>query len=191
MTTTNPYKDYKVPGASSDGLYLKFVDSEPQKVRIISEPYIFNSVFGEGEAAKISQKFAWLVYNVTEQKGQVMQLPVTAYRDVASFAADPDWGDPTQYGLTITRTGKGPETRYQIVPSPNKTALTPEQTDSVKSIDITAAVKGALPLSQVIEEKVDINKLPAGNTATTPDDGRFDNLKSEVHGEINLDDIPF
>jgi len=109
---------YEPPVAQ--GLYFKFEDKFQHKLRIASDPAIYLSSFN-GQAP--SEKYAWVVWNVDAEKAQVLQVPVTVYRAIRALAKDPEYGDPKQYGLKITRTGQKLETKYDVVPSPSKIPL--------------------------------------------------------------------
>jgi hypothetical protein len=37
-----------------------------------------------------------------------------------ALANNEDWGDPHEYDITVSRTGSGLETKYQVHPSPHR-----------------------------------------------------------------------
>jgi hypothetical protein len=45
---------------------------------------------------------------------------VTVQRPIAELSANEDWGSPTDYDITVTKSGDGFETEYSVVPSPKK-----------------------------------------------------------------------
>lgn len=179
------YKQY-TPPAGGGGLFLKLEDGKPVKVRLGSEPYIFNSEY----LGNVSTKYAWAVYNRSEDKGQVLQLPLTAFRMIQNIAADDDWGDPTGYDITITRTGTGKETKYGVTPSPNKSELTTEQKELVSKVDVPKAIGGAIPLAEAVAGKPVPDPKPSDNASSSNDD-KPPIESYEGNDEVNLDDIPF
>lgn len=192
---SNPYASY-TPPAGGGGLFLKVEDGKTLKLRLASEPYVFQSVYGEGENATVSTKYAWAVWNYEEQKAQILQLPVTGFRTIQALATDEDWGDPVGYDIKVSREGTGKETKYHINPSPNRAALDPEAKEAIAKVDVAKAIKGgAIPLSQVIAGKeVPAPTVPTpGNVDTLGADGGSDlpPVDSYDDSQVNLDDIPF
>lgn len=190
----NPYKTY-VPPAGEGGLYLRLEDGKEVIIRIASEPYTLMDSYTDkitGETT-YSNKYAWVIYNFNDKMAQVMKLPVTAYRQIATIAADDEWGNPTEYSMKIKRTGKALDTKYEIVPSPNKTPLTVEQKAEVDKITLLE-VKGfehSIPLSQVVEGEgipkptvKDAVDIMGGTVIDEPP-------RKDEDAPISLDEIPF
>lgn len=175
----NVYSKYSPPGGAG-GLFLKLDPDTSVKVRLTSDPYIFNSEY----QGTVSTKYAWVVYNYSDEKGQVLQLPVTGFRALKAIAEDPEWGDPQGFDITVNREGSGKETKYHLTPSPNKQPLTKEMKDEVEKVDITKAIKGAIPLEQVISGK----EVPPADMK--PPTELMDDLDVEVE-EGSADEIPF
>lgn len=190
----NIYKDYKIPESGS-GLYHKFEDGKTYIMRIASEPIVYQTTFGEGPDATISTKYAWVVWNVEEKTAQIMQLPVTGYRQIAAFAADDDYGDPTQYSIKITRTGQGLETKYNVVPSPKKTTLAELDSDApaaVKDVDLIEAVSSGKGVSNVNWLK-DVVAGSASSKPTHADQHKANDIIMDADSDkpIDLSEIPF
>lgn len=188
---SNIYTTYKAP--NEGGLFLKFEDSKPVKVRITTEPYIFTSEFTDKATneTKISTKYAWGIWNYDEEKAQVLQLPVSGFRQVQELAQDPDWGDPESYDIKVMRSGQGLETKYSVTPNPNKTTLTDGAKEAIAAVDVAKAVKG-VPLSQMVDEPAKSPKavLPQFAPPTKEsDDVVIQDLDDD--SKVNLDDIPF
>lgn len=184
----NIYKDY-TPPSNGGGQYLKFEDAKPVRLRIVSEPVIFDSTFQKGEEMSISTKYSWIVWNLDENVAQVMTLPSSAYKLIANYGADEDWGDPltNPYNLKITRRGTGLETEYSIVASVAKDELTSEQETEIKGINLISAVESSPSASRVQWLRDVISSGRTTSTAKKKDDVSID-IPSEP---INLDDIPF
>ena len=190
----NIYKQYKPP-ESGGGLYHKFEDGKTYIFRIASEPIVYNTEFGEGPDATVSTKYAWVVWNVEDKVAQIMQLPVTGYRQVAAFAADDDYGDPTQYSLKITRTGTGLETKYNVVPSPKKTTLAeldPEAPAKVAEINLIDAVSSGKGVSNVFWLKDAVKGTQSGPTHAEQHKANDIVMGQDIDDKpVDLSEIPF
>lgn len=174
------YDTYKAP--SDGGFFLKFESDEPVKLRLCSEPYIFASSFTDKltSETKISNKYAWSIWNYNEDSAQILQLPVTGFRQIQALAQDPEYGDPSAYDLKITRTGTGTSTKYSVIPSPNKSQVTLEIKAATDKLDVGDIVKG-IPLSQL----VDGTAVPEPKTKDVVIEDMDEDEK------VNLDSIPF
>ncbi len=61
------------------------------------------------------------VWNYTSDQVELWQISQKTIRqEIAALAQNEEWGDPTEYDLTIGRTGSGLETKYQVHPSPHR-----------------------------------------------------------------------
>ena len=193
---SNIYKEYEAP-AGEGGLYLKFIDGKPVKLRIASEPYIFRSLFKDKTTGQetASIKYAWVVYNLTDDAAQILQLPVTGFKALQSIAADDDWGDPTGYNITVRRDGTGKTTAYTVNPTPNKSPLTAEQMEALTLVDLAKAIENAIPLVEAHKGKA----LPApkprdeeGSTVAAATEPQRDNLPTQADmDEIDLSELPY
>lgn len=182
MATRNPYAEHKPTGGS--GSYLKFESDKTVRVRILSDPVIFDNIY-EGRA---STKYAWLVYNIDEEEVQIMQLPKTGFRALAAIAADEDYGNPmeNEYDLKITRTGQKQQTKYNIIPAKAKSGVvTDEVVEEADGIDLVERIE-ASPNSERaawLLEEVD-GKRPKEATQVS------DATDVDSDEPIDLDDIP-
>src|SRR6266513_1508035 len=128
----NVYTEYKIP-TQSGGL-LKIDDGQTVRLRIVSEPAIYQSEY----QGKLSTRYAWVVWNLDEQAAQILQQGVIFYRKIANLAQDEDWGDPTTYGIKVKREGIGTDTLYHPTPATAKNGLTTEQKEEIDDIDLLA-----------------------------------------------------
>lgn len=70
---------------------------------------------------KFSIKHFWMfpVWNYDNQKIQVMEITQKGIQDsLRSLVANPKWGNPIDYDITITKQGSGFDTSYQTMPNP-------------------------------------------------------------------------
>lgn len=184
----NIYKEHQPSGGG--GSYLKFEDGKTVRVRIVSEPVIFESIYEKGVVRQVSTKYAWLIFNLDEQEVQIMQLPKTGFRNLAAIAADDDYGDPAEneYDLKITRTGQKQQTKYNIVPVAAKYSLTEEDQEAVADIDLVERLEASPNNERVawLKDEVD-GKRPKEAAPKSKDDVVIEDIDDEP---INLDDIP-
>lgn len=187
MTKENLYKQY-TPPASGGGAYLKFEDAKLVRLRIMSEPVVFDSTFQKGEEINVSTKYCWVIWNLDEKCAQVMTLPGTAYKLVAAYGADEDWGDPVEnaYDLKITRRGTGLETEYSIVASAAKTPLGDDEQNEAKGLDLIAMTEASPSASKVqwLRDVIEHGRTKADTSAKA-------DVFADVDEPINLDDIPY
>ena len=181
----NVYREY-TPPAGAGGLFLKLEDGKPVKVRIMSEPFLFQTQFDKN--SPIQTKYAWAVYNFGEDKGQILQLPITGFKMIQDLAADDDWGDPSGYDLKITRTGTGLDTKYSVTPNPNKTPITDEMKAAAKDVNVQEGIKNAIPLSQVVGGVIPPAPAPSGKESSKSDDVVIEDVDDN---EVDLSAIPF
>lgn len=161
------YQQYK-PKSGGD-LYLKLKDGESVKLRIASEPVIFTNEFD----GKISERFAWVVFNRNENKAQVYAAGKSVYGQIADLVDE--WGEPTTFDVTIKRTGEGLDTRYGVVPSPKSEDLTKEEQEQVANVDLLKAT-GGYWLSDFAKD----GNLPEPKTKSS---------QTGLDEEINLDEV--
>lgn len=133
------YTTYK-PAGGSEGLFLKISDGDSVKLRIASEPAIFNQEFTNDGETTVSTKFAWTVWNRGEKKAQVFNGGKSIYNQIADLVEE--WGEPTEFDITVKRTGQMLETRYSVTPAPKSVDLTKDEQDECDKVDLLKAVKG-------------------------------------------------
>lgn len=188
------YDTHKPAGG---GMYLKIADKETVRVRIASEPAIYES---EGKNDKgevqLSTRYAWLVWNQDEQAPQVLQMSATFFRSLATLYKDPDWGDPTGYDIKITREGTGLNTTYSVVASPNREPLGPEAKKALDGIDLLDKLQSnytshIMWLADADGSNARKNASPAVSK-TDPRQADSTETGDDFRDEpINMDDIPF
>lgn len=173
------YQTFKPKGGGD--LYLKLKDGDSVKLRIASEPAIFTNEFD----GKITERFAWVVFNRNEKKAQVYAAGKSVYGQLAELVDE--WGEPTSFDVTIKRSGEGLETKYNVVPSPKSIDLTKEELEQVKNVDLLKATGGRW-LSDFAED----GEMPGPKTKAPEKDPTEPELTDEDMEEpVSLDDIPF
>ena len=75
---------------------------------------------------KVKHFWAFIVWNYAEEAIQVLHISQkTIQKDILNLVNDKDWGNPMDYDIKISRSGKELTTKYQISPKPKK-AITEE-----------------------------------------------------------------
>lgn len=191
-------------GGEGGGLYLKIQDGETVKLRIVSEPAIFESESQPDEHGntRISTRYGWLVYNQDLKQPQILQQSARFFNSVAALAQDDEWGDPTGYDIKVTRQGTGLDTTYNVMPSANREPLSKEAIAALKAIDLIEKLS-ASPFAQRVAWLVDFDKN--GHTLSERSSNPVQAAKKpaaaksvdevtleDVEGQpVDLDDIPF
>lgn len=102
--------------AQGKGDYLKLKSGDKVKVRFASLPAV---VTYDGERIR----YQWIVFNYGEVKAQVYEAGAQVFGQLASLY--PEWGEPTEFDVTISREGSGQfDTSYTVTPSPKSQPLT-------------------------------------------------------------------
>lgn len=160
-------KGYEVPQKS--GNYMKFQDGE-NRFRILSAPIMGYEWWVETEDGtrkpkridmdtKISASevdpqelkhfWAMIVYNVKEDKIQILEITQKGIQKaIRALEKSAGWGDPTEYNISVTKSGQKLETEYSVMPEPK------EKIDKgiIKlmedmQIDLTALYRGEDPFN--------------------------------------------
>lgn len=182
MSTFLP-KDYEAPQKNNS--YLKFEEGA-NKFRIVSDAitgyeYWTNdkkpvrlheapkgkpdNVRMNDDGTSYTVKHFWAFTVLDRSDGLVKILEITQksiMMDMMSLLENADWGDPKGYDITVSRSGKGLETKYTVQPSPHK--------------ELSAEEK-----SLVARTEIDLNALFEGESPFARED----------NAEINLADVPF
>jgi predicted secreted protein len=155
MTASFVPQNYVAPTAAG-GDFTKLQDGE-NRLRILSEMptigYVYWNNAGkpvrseqhpgqpadvrigqDGKPEKVKEFWAVAVYNYGTKKVELWEFTQAGIRDgLISLAQDPEWGHPTQYGIKVTKSGKGLDTKYAVLPG--------------KAADLTADVQAVVDAS--------------------------------------------
>lgn len=109
-------------------------------------------------------KHFWAFKVLDRADGMVKIFEITQNgikRDIEALLQNSDWGEPTEYDITIKGIGKGLERRYTVQPSPHK-PLTAEEKSLVArtEIDLNALFKAEDPFIAKVEDEVKLEDVP-------------------------------
>lgn len=159
-------KTYDVP--ASTGNYFKYQDGA-NKIRILSQPilgwrYWETTEDGKKKPIRIRMNeplvlsanadaestrhfWAFIVWNYKLSCIQIMEVTQKGIqKSIKALSDDEDWGDPTEYDITITKSGEKLETEYSVMPNKPK-PMTDEMKKAFESkiIRLEALYDGADP----------------------------------------------
>ena len=158
-------KDYKRPEPSG-GNYAKLEDghnrfrilssaivgwlywtTENKPVRLKERPEKAPIDIREGD--KIKHMWAFVVWNYRDNKVQILELTQASIQGpLEDLVMSEDWGSPTEYDITITKTGQKLDTEYTVMPSPKKAVpLDAHQAYREARINLEALFEGSDPFS--------------------------------------------
>lgn len=130
---------------SKPGQFLKFTPGEPVKVRILTtDPVISESEFTDQRTGELTlnTRFAYIVYNFTDKKAQIMQVTPKSAKRIAEIHMDQEYGaNIRNVDIRITPPAKGEIKAYTFEVMPNTQQLTKEMVDEARGIDLDNNVK--------------------------------------------------
>lgn len=165
------YSTHKPAAGDGGGLYLKVKDGETVKLRIASDPAIFESEGERDGKTTLTTRYGWTVFNQETNQAQILQQSATFFKNLAALAQDEEWGDPTGYDVKVSRQGSSfNDTIYTITPSANREPLDDKAKEAIVAIDLIEKLK-ASPFSQRVMWLSDYDKMAAepGNTRHSED----------------------
>lgn len=140
MTASFIPQNYTRPTTSGGGDYTKLQDGS-NSLRILSEQLLVGYVYWnkdgkpvrseqhpgqpadvrigqDGKPEKVKEFWAMAVYNIGAGKVELWEVTQGQIKDaLESLAHDAEWGHPSQYSIKVTKSGKGLETKYAVMPS--------------------------------------------------------------------------
>ncbi len=122
------------------GLYLKWEAGRPLTLRVLTvDPYVYNSSFEDKETGEpvITTRFAWIVYNFTDEKAQILQTTPSMAKKFGELHVDPDFGaNIRNVDIKITPTGEKLQRKYDIQVLPKARELTHAMVEEAKAINL-------------------------------------------------------
>ncbi len=95
--------------------WVEWVDKKPYRTSLEDEPEAQDS---ENPPKKF---LAVVVIDHSDDEVKIWEITQkSVMKAIKALAANPDWGLPFSYDITITKTGEDLKTKYQITPSPKR-----------------------------------------------------------------------
>jgi len=181
---------YEVP--KSDSSYLKLVGGD-NKFRILSKPIIgwvdwkdkkpYRFPMDKKPAAPFSPTqdirhfWAFVVWDYTAKRISIFELTIKGIQNaIAGLQANPDWGSPLNYDITINKVGTTmADTKYTTVPSPPKPV-------HAKIAELYAETPIKLEALFDGKDPFDVNKPAPDTNHSSP---------AEITSAPDGDDLPF
>jgi len=162
-------KDYEAP-QNSGANYVRLESGEAAKFRVVSSPLFGWEVWTEDvEGRKVHRreythegydaltsistdrpKHFWslIVWDIAMKKLVIWHITQRSIKeDLTALSKSDDWGDPVNYDLRITRTGKGLETKWTVTPVPPIGSPPPEALTGLKDVDLEEVLRGGDPFA--------------------------------------------
>ena len=220
MAENDALKSYKFP--KKEGLFTTFDDGDEYKLRVLTtDPVVTSKDFTDPTTGdiNISTRYAFVVYNFTLDKPQILNAGVTITRAIQELHQDEDYGaDIRKIDIKIKATGNKLTRKYSVQVLPKAATLTPDQIKAAAAIDLEEKVENgqrmsfykpedALP-SKDVDEDLDDDSLEP-DESDPPEESGYDKARktasrmprSTKEGdsiaedigdeEIDLSDIPF
>lgn len=182
MAEENALKNAKFGG----GLYLK---DFPAKIRVLTrDPMVYTDSFA-------GTKYVFAVYNLDEDKVQILDKGPGFAKRFQEIDSDPDFGEDIRHiDVKIKTNGKsGMDIRYNIDPVGSPSDLTKEQVAKImeEGFDLAEKVQKNNPNAMRLSEINGGAKLPPADEVK-PSDTKPDVVVEDIpEGEVNLSEIPF
>lgn len=129
-------ENYEIPETSD---YMKFKTEGAHKFRALSSAIVgyeyfkddnkpvrsrtpFDATPGIKKNGKISHFWAFIVWNYSAKRIQILEIQQkTIQTAMKAYINNPDWGNPKNYDITVSRKGMTVnDTEYTVMPSPHK-----------------------------------------------------------------------
>lgn len=184
MAEQDALKTYKFPKTNS--LFVNFEDGDEYKLRVLTtDPVVTTREFeGDNGETNISTKFAFIVYNFTLGRAQILNAGATITKEIQRLHQDEDFGaNIKNIDIKISATGTKLTRKYSVQVLPKTEKLTQEQVKECAAIKLDEIVKG---------DRMSFYKPPEEKTVQVePEEPEPEITDKEVEEPINLDDIPF
>lgn len=194
------------------GLFLKFKADKPVTVRILTtDPVISQTEFTDKKTGEINlnTRFSYIVYNLTDNKAQILGASPAMSRKFSELHMDSDFGaNIRKMDIKIIPTGEGLERRYDVQVlrhSGYETQLTADMIKEAQAINLDDLVNDSRGrMSEWSDVGSGGSKTQSGyekaravaaklHSSWEPTPEKLDDIVIENIGDdpISLDDIPF
>lgn len=135
---------FRVLSSAITGWEFWNTENKPVRVREALEELPQDIRYRDGQPERIKPFWAFLVYNYKAKKVQILELTQKSLMTaILALVKNEKWGDPKGYDITVTRSGNGLDTEYNVVPEPHS----PSPVQNVPAIDLTVLYEGGDPFA--------------------------------------------
>jgi hypothetical protein len=191
MAETDGLGNFDFTKVQKPSVFLKFEAGKALKLRVLTiDPIITTQEFesADGEV-NLSTRFAFIVYNWTDKRAQILQASPNMAKRFAELHTDEDYGaNIRKVDIKITPTGEKLQRKYDIQVLPTAQEMSNDQIRECQEIKLEEIIKDGQRASFY---------EPPEKTATSGYDAAKAK-RNELSGDtdpgddpINLDDIPF
>lgn len=182
----DPLKNFQFP--KNKGLFTTFEDGDEFKLRVLTtDPVVSTKEFTAANGdVNIATKFAFIVYNFTMGKAQILNAGATITKEIQRIHQDEDFGANIKtVDIKVTATGSQLNRKYTVNVLPKAETLTNEQINECKAIDLDGKIEGGQRMSFYKPDDA-VDQSPA--KVDKEDEPVIEDISDDP---INLDDIPF
>ena len=175
------------------GLYIKFEAGKPLTLRILTtDPVVSNDVYEDKETGEetITTKFAFICYNFTDKKAQILKATPNMARKIGELHVDPDFGaNIKSIDIKISPTGEKLLRRYDIQVLPKTNTLTNEQIKEAQAIKLDEQIKDGERMHMYDpDKKTGLDKAREVAESLRPEEDTATAFEDE---ELDISSIPF
>lgn len=184
-------------GSVTSGIFLKFEAGKPLTIRVLTtDPVVYQNEFEDKETGEmtLTTKFAFIVYNFTDGRAQILQATPNMAKKIGELHTDPDFGaNIREIDIKISPTGEKLMRRYDIQVLPKATEMTAAQINEAKEIDLDEKMKDkhGTRMTYWDPKKVKSGYEQAKEKAQALRGLDQEVAENESETEIDLNDIPF
>ena len=141
------------------GKWFKLKDGQQARIRIFSDAahaIIYQQEFTDKETAEIrtTMRFAYVIWNHDARKAQIWAgIAGATYDQIKRYIVNPEYGDITQYDVTVEREGESLQTKYAITAARKNYGLTAGQLVECGDIDLYRELADSKDASKVMTLK--------------------------------------
>jgi hypothetical protein len=92
-----------------------------------------------------SEIFHLVVIDRADGAAKILTVFASTYTKIQEYANNPEWGNPTNYDITVERTEEPGKNYFSVMALPNKTMLTDGELAKVTELDTSKLIQGARP----------------------------------------------
>ncbi len=141
------------------------------------------------EKVKKTPIFAWVVLDRNDANTpKIFKGPFQIAKELEGLDNDPEWGDPRNYDVSVTRTEEPGSGYYKVVPTKNSDPISDDEKKAIEEagFDLEAELEGGQKTDNIGK----YGKAPA-DLETGEQDKAEETGETPAEGEKSEEDIPF